>query len=101
MSQEICSVMYQNLTFQDIFLVLGRLNRNFAKIVDNLKIFDVLWKQKFCDEFICARDRNSQKYNNNKQEFISMYAPNIQNKSWFEVFKMSALNQKSMFSFVK
>ena len=59
---EICSILVEIMTMNDSFLKFSLLNKNFHEIMEKLKKFPKLWKMKFLQEFISAKDQQDGHY---------------------------------------
>ena len=54
---EICSILVEIMSMEDVFLKFNLLNKNFNDVMEKLKKFPKLWKMKFLQEFISDKDR--------------------------------------------
>ena len=59
---EICSILIEIMSMNDAFLKFSLLNKNFHKVMEKLKKFTKLWKMKFLQEFISAKDKQDGHY---------------------------------------
>jgi hypothetical protein len=53
---EICSILVEIMSMSDTFLKFSVLNKSFYEVMEKLKKFPKLWKIKFLQEFISAKD---------------------------------------------
>jgi hypothetical protein len=59
---EICSILVELMSMSDTFLKFSVLNKSFNEVMEKLKKFPKLWKIKFLQEFISAKDKQDKHY---------------------------------------
>ena len=56
-NKEISSILLENLSIPEIFTKFILLNKNFNSILESLKSYPKLWRIKYLQEFVSAKDK--------------------------------------------
>jgi len=98
-TKEISSIFIDFLSLEELFYKFNLLNKNFHNIVEALKSYPKVWKNKYIQEFMSNEDRKRRKYGTPEaqEKFLTLFRDNAYDPngviSMYEFLKQSILKQ--------